>query len=116
MSASSPDVVLFDGYGIPLAVQNGAVTPANTSGIMIEGSDGTNSRYISIDSSGHQVVVGPGTAGTPVGGVVSVQGVSGGTSIPVSSSPPTDVYTTASLSALNASVSIDTQGASTLLI
>ena len=37
-----------------------------------------------IDVNGRQIVVGAGVAGTPTGGVVSVQGVAGGTAIPVS--------------------------------
>ncbi len=36
------------------------------------------------DSSGRQVVVGGGIAGTPAGGVVSVQGVASGTAVPIS--------------------------------
>lgn len=36
------------------------------------------------DSSGRGVIVGAGVAGTPTGGVGSIQGVSGGTAVPVS--------------------------------
>jgi hypothetical protein len=39
-----------------------------------------------LDSSARQIVVGAGTAGTPAGGVVSVQGVSGGAALPASQS------------------------------
>jgi hypothetical protein len=39
-----------------------------------------------LDSSARQIIVGAGTAGTPAGGVVSVQGVSSGTAIPASQS------------------------------
>lgn len=82
MSGISPDVVLYDASGNPLAVANGAVAP--TSSILVSGSDGTNLRFISTDSSGRQVVIGAGVAGTPAGGVVSIQGVSGGTVVPIS--------------------------------
>ena len=51
---------------------------------MTAGSDGTNSRFITLDTSGRTVTVGAGTAGTPAGGVVSIQGVAGGTAVPVS--------------------------------
>ena len=51
---------------------------------MISGSDGTNSRFFTVDSSGRLVAVGAGTAGSPVGGVVTIQGISGGTVVPVS--------------------------------
>lgn len=37
-----------------------------------------------LDSNARQIVVGAGTAGTGAGGVVSVQGVAGGTTLPVS--------------------------------
>lgn len=82
MSGQSPDVILFDGYGNPLAASNGY--PAPVSGIMIGGYDGTNLRYISTTTSGQSIIVGAGIAGTPSGGVVSVQGVSGGTAITIS--------------------------------
>lgn len=46
------------------------------------------------DSSARQIIVGAGTAGTPGGGLLSVQGVSGGTAQKVSSAPCTvDVET-----------------------
>lgn len=41
---------------------------------------------IAVDSSGNQIVVGDGVAGTPAGGVTSIQGVSGGTPVPISGS------------------------------
>lgn len=84
MGGESPVVELYDSNGNPLAVQNGSAIPASTPAIMIAGSDGTNSRYILVDSSGNQVMVGAGTAGTPAGGVVSIQGVASGTVVPVS--------------------------------
>lgn len=39
---------------------------------------------IQIDAAGRTLVVGPGTAGSPAGGVLSVQGVSGGTAMATS--------------------------------
>jgi hypothetical protein len=80
----SPVSVLYDSSANPLAVQNGTAIPASTPALMLAGSDGTNSRYALMDSSGRLVIVGAGTAGTPTGGVVSVQGVSGGQAVPVS--------------------------------
>ena len=84
MGGESPVVELYDSNGNPLAVQNGSAIPASTPAIIVAGSDGANSRYILVDSSGNQVMVGAGTAGTPSGGVVSIQGVSGGQTVPVS--------------------------------
>jgi hypothetical protein len=74
---------LFDSNGLPLAVSNATAIPASTSALMIAGSDGTNSRYLAVDSSGRLINVGAGTAGTPAGGVLSIQGVSGGTAISI---------------------------------
>jgi len=48
-------------------------------------SDGTLKPLI-CDSSGYSVLVGAGTAGSPAGGVITIQGVGGGTSIPISGS------------------------------
>jgi len=86
MSADSPAVILYDSSGIELSVKNGVATPANTSGLMVAGSDGTNSRYMVVDSSGRPIVVGAGTAGSPAGGVLSIQGVGSGTPVPISGS------------------------------
>lgn len=84
MSSESPDVVLYDASSNALAVQNATAIPTSTPALMIAGSDGTNSRYILIDASGRQVIAGAGVAGTPAGGVLTIQGVSGGTVIPIS--------------------------------
>ena len=54
--------------------------------VQIGGWDGTDIRTLSTDASGHAIIVGDGTAGTPAGGVVSIQGVSGGTVVPISGS------------------------------
>lgn len=56
-------------------------------------------------TNGSQVVVGAGTAGTPAGGVVSVQGVSGGTAVGVTAASlplPTGAATQATLAAFSA--------------
>lgn len=84
MPQESPVVILYDASGNPLAVQNGVSIPASTPGLLAMGSDGTNSRYFTVDSSGRLVVVGAGVAGTPAGGVVTIQGVASGTVVPVS--------------------------------
>jgi len=77
------DVTLRSG-GVELAVDDATALPASTRGFIGVGYDGTNTRFIRVDSSGYQVIVGAGTAGTPAGGVLSIQGVSGGQAVPVS--------------------------------
>lgn len=84
MSGESPDVVLYDSSSNALAVQNGVAIPASTPALLVAGSDGTNSRYILVDGSSRQIVAGAGVAGTPSGGVLTIQGISGGTTVPVS--------------------------------
>lgn len=57
---NSPAAILFDVNGNQLAVKDGVAIPANTPGTMSMGTDGSNSRYILLDSSGRQIVVGSG--------------------------------------------------------
>lgn len=84
MTTDSPVVVLFNSDGYEVNVKPGVAIPAGTTAIIAAGTDGTNSRFILVDSSGRPVIVGAGTAGSPVGGVVSIQGVASGTPIPIS--------------------------------
>lgn len=84
MAQESPVVIIYDASGNPLAVANGVAIPASTPGLLLMGSDGTNSRYFTVDSSGRVIVAGAGTAGSAVGGVLSIQGVAGGTAVPIS--------------------------------
>jgi hypothetical protein len=97
MSSLGSESVLYDSDGSPLAVDNGVVTPSDTPLLMIGGSDGTNSRYITIDSSGRQIVVGAGAAGAPAGGVISIQGVASGTVVPISGTITANIGTTGGL-------------------
>lgn len=86
MTTDSPVVVLFNSDGYEVNVKPGVAIPTGTTAIIAAGSDGSNSRFILVDSSGRPVIVGAGTAGSPVGGVVSIQGVASGTPIPISGS------------------------------
>lgn len=62
------------------SVANGVAPTANP--VLIAGSDGTLTRTMLMDTSNRPVVAGGGVAGTPAGGVVSIQGVTGGQSMP----------------------------------
>ena len=84
MSSESPVVELYSSDGYELSIQNNNTLPANPRALFAAGSDGTNSRIILMDGSSRQIIAGAGTAGTPTGGVLSIQGVSGGTAVPVS--------------------------------
>lgn len=84
MTTDSPVVILFNSDGYEVNVKPGVAIPTGTTAIIAAGSDGTNSRFMAVDISGRPIIVGAGTAGTPVGGVVSIQGVVGGQAIPIS--------------------------------
>ena len=81
---SNSSVTIVDSNGNSTVIAVGSAVPAG--GVMVMGSDGTLSRFISTDTSGRTVVVGAGVAGTPAGGVLTIQGVAGGTAIPISGS------------------------------
>lgn len=81
MGGESPVVNLFSSDGYEMAVDNAIAIPANTRAYLVAGTDGTNARIILMDGSSRQIVAGAGTAGTPAGGVLSIQGVSGGTAV-----------------------------------
>lgn len=67
------------------AIRDGYTVDGNS--LLIAGQDGSNiGRIIRTDSNGREVVVGAGTAGTSVGGVLTIQGDPTGTPIPVSGS------------------------------
>lgn len=52
--------------------------------VLMGGSNGGIARIFAMDASGHGIIVGAGTAGTPSGGVLTVQGDPAGTALPVS--------------------------------
>lgn len=83
MSLESPIKTLFNSDGYELVVKDGESLPANNAAFLLAGSDGSDSHYISLDSEGRKLVAGAGVAGTPEGGVLSVQGVSGGQDLSV---------------------------------
>lgn len=102
--ADSPAVVgPYSSESVEIGVKDGVAAIVNQRGWIGVGYDGANYRFISTDSSGRQVVVGAGTAGTPAGGVVSVQGVSGGQALPISAASlplPSGAATEATLATL----------------
>lgn len=68
---------------VPYAADTGGFPPAQA--VLMGGVNGSGDiEGVNVDPSNNLEVVGVGTAGTPVGGVVSVQGVAGGTNVPVS--------------------------------
>lgn len=79
----SPAAILYDSNGSELAIANGDALDPNISGIIAVGKDGATARFIKVDANGQPVIVGAGTAGTPSGGIVSVQGVTSGQPVPI---------------------------------
>lgn len=64
MSSTSPAAILFSADGYELSAINGSAIPTGTRGILMEGSDGTNSRFITVDTSGRVIVAGTATDNT----------------------------------------------------
>ena len=67
-----------------------------------------NQTLLSVDTSGNLRVAGAGTAGSPSGGVVSIQGVASGTAVPVSGTVTANLGTQTSTGGTNYSVSVGT--------
>jgi hypothetical protein len=82
LAISNETVTIVDNSGVSTVVIAGST--ASSTGSQIMGTDGTNARIVLTDASGRLIVIGQGVAGTPAGGVVSIQGVAGGTAIPIS--------------------------------
>jgi hypothetical protein len=93
MSLESNSSVLYDAAGVAVAGADGSTAP--TSALLVAGQDGTNLQSLLVDSSGSPVIVGSGTAGTPAGGVLTVQGDAAGTPIPISGTVTTSAPTSA---------------------
>jgi hypothetical protein len=84
MSLDSPASIIYNSDGYEVSVKNNTALPSNSAAILIAGSDGSNTRYVTLDSSGRSIIAGAGSAGTPAGGVLTIQGASGGQTVPVS--------------------------------
>ena len=67
--------VAYDGY-----------LASTSNPLLVAGSDGSFIRTLKASSDGYLLISGQGTAGTALGGIVSVQGVAGGTPQPMSQS------------------------------
>src|SRR5688572_9704934 len=110
MSSDSKTSILYSADGYELAVADSTALPSSARGLLLAGSDGANTKFILIDGSSRIVTVGAGTAGTPVGGVVSIQGVPGGTNVPISGtvsvSSGSIVVTQPTAANLNANVNV----------
>lgn len=90
----------------PFVISGPAANGAGLSGrpVRIAYSDGANIRDALSDASGRAIIAGAGTAGSPVGGVLSIQGVASGIAVPISAASlplPTGAATETTLSAIN---------------
>jgi hypothetical protein len=74
---------------LPVAVVDGETFVAEQPLIPLAGYDGTDVQAVKTDTDGNLAIVGTGVAGTPAGGVLTVQGDPGGVPIPVTSTPQT---------------------------
>lgn len=73
MSNDSPASIIFSSDGYEASVKNAGAFVAGTPGLLAAGLDGSTTRFITLDSSGRPIVVGAGTAGSPSGGLITIQ-------------------------------------------
>lgn len=72
------NVILYDKDEVGLAVSEATALPAGTRGFISVGYDGTNTRFIRVDGSGYQAMVGTAADGaSPVGNPVLMAGYDG---------------------------------------
>lgn len=83
MSQTGPSSVLRNAAYDEVATLEGAATAVGQPLLPVAGTDGANEHQLLTDINGNLAVVGTGVAGTPAGGVVTVQGDPAGTPIPV---------------------------------
>jgi hypothetical protein len=105
MSSLSPVSIPFSTDGVELAQKNSAAIPTDARGFVGVGLDGSTLRFQLVDSSGRQILVGAGTAGSPVGGVVSIQGVTSGTPLQITNQK-TDTSTVSSVAGSTSTTTI----------
>jgi hypothetical protein len=113
MSLDSPVSIIYNSDGYEVSVKNNTAVSSSSAALMVAGSDGSNARYLAVDSSGRSIVSGAGSAGTPAGGVLTIQGAVGGQAIPVSgtiTATNASVGTTGSTVPSSASLSGATDG------
>jgi hypothetical protein len=84
--SANADVLTVQGItgatAIPITGANAAGTQVSlATPVLIAGGDGTDIRTLLTTSNGSPIVVGAGSAGTPSGGVITVQGVTSGTAL-----------------------------------
>lgn len=84
MSAFSPVAIIYDSNGKEVSIEAGTAIPANTPGLLIVGSDGTNARFLRMATDGTLRIDPTGTTPQPVtdnGGSLTVD--DGGLSLTV---------------------------------
>ena len=84
MANESPASILFDRDGYDLAIGNDDTITINQPGFLTLGSNGSVAKFIKVNNSGQLVIVGAGSAGSPTGGIITIQGAAGGTPVPIS--------------------------------
>lgn len=104
MSDYSPASLLINRLGLEVNQFDGYTSTTNTTGFISASIDTSNNiNFLRSDTSGRLLIAGTGTAGTNVGGVLSIQGISGGVALPISAASlplPTDASTETTLAKL----------------
>jgi hypothetical protein len=89
MSSESPAAIIYSSLGIEISAPNGsAVASSSQPGLLIDGYNYSTglAQLVAVNSAGDLLVAGSGTAGSAASGVVTIQGISGMTSVLVNTS------------------------------
>lgn len=84
MSSDSNVSVIFNSDGYEATIYPNLPIPLDTPTLLMGGNNSGTAQVIALNSSGAQLITGEGTAGSPDPGILTVQGISGGTPITIS--------------------------------
>lgn len=99
--SNSPAAILYDPDGNQLTAPADGALPS--SGLVLMGKFGSYARFLAADTNGNLTIIGAGVAGTPGGGVLTIQGDPAGTAIGISATAlplPTGAATETTLSGI----------------
>lgn len=99
MGTDNPAVLIYDSLGNPVQFADGGSLSGGAAGLMLLAKDGTTARFLTCDGGGRLTIVGAGTAGSPLGGVLTIQGIASGTAVTVGGTVEVQQATASSLKA-----------------
>lgn len=96
MSSESPATIIYSSLGVEISSPNGSALTATQPGLLIDGYNYSTglSQLLAVDALGHSIVVGSGVAGTPAGGVLTIQGSTSMTAVVVNNATAANLLAT----------------------